>query len=255
MTLDLGKRRKATYLAVNQTEWSPTHARESFGRPEDSARIKDYQVSVSNDGEHWGKPVRTSAMPSARGVQFIDIGNQIARYLKLEVLNTWGGPQAPPFYQQLRIDEIKVGYGYPVPERWRTRCRSRRRRRRTSGSGGARIDLCAACSGSAQVTGLGRGSGHLPTESRWLLRQLPASARRTTTSAAASFSVRVNGGAPLKAPVDAGNPDVPGSTAIAVPLKAGSNTIQVSSDDTAARRLTGSPSGRCRRRRTCRRRP
>ena len=44
VTLDLGRRRDARFLAVNQREWSPTYARETFGRPEDSARIKDYLV-------------------------------------------------------------------------------------------------------------------------------------------------------------------------------------------------------------------
>lgn len=230
MTLDLGKPRKATYLAVNQTDWSPTHARESFGRPEDSARIKDYRVSVSNDGKRWSKPVRSSAMPSARGVQFIDIGNQHARYLKLEVLDTWGGPQAPPYYKQLRIDEIKVGYSYPVSlwsplpleaESWQN-----------TRQGSARLDLCAACSGSAQVAGLGRGPRNSVT-----YRGVQAAETGTyrlqldsTTSAANSFAVRINGGSPLKVSVDAGNPDVPGSTAVAVPLRAGSNTIQVYSD-------------------------
>ena len=43
----------ASYLAVHQREWSPTYARESFGRPEDSARIKDFTVSVSDDGKRW----------------------------------------------------------------------------------------------------------------------------------------------------------------------------------------------------------
>ena len=47
-------------------------------------------------------------------MQFIDIGEQLARYIKLEVLNTWAGPQAPPFYKQLRIDEIKVGVRLPA---------------------------------------------------------------------------------------------------------------------------------------------
>lgn len=213
-TLDLGRPRAARFLAVNQTEWSPTHARESFGRPEDSARIKDYKVSVSKDGTHWSV-VRASAMPSARGVQFIDIGNQVARYLKLEVLNTWAGPQAPPFYKQLRIDEIRVGYSYPVALRDSLPLEAEQ-----TGSWGVR--LCAACSGAAQVVG--------PVA----YRDVQASAAGTyrlqldyTSGPASSFSVRVNGGTPLTAAVDAGNPEVLGSTAIAVPLKAGGNTIQV----------------------------
>ena len=228
VTLDLGRARAARFLAVNQTEWSPTHARESFGRPEDSARIKDYKVSVSKDGKHWSS-VRTSAMPSARGTQFIDIGDQVARYVKLEVLNTWGGPQSPPFYKQLRIDEIKVGYAYPISlqnlvnpvpleaEAWQN-----------TRTGSARLDLCAACSGTARVVGLDRGAV--------TYRGVQASAAGTyrlqldsTSGAASSFSIRINGGPALKALVDAGNPEVPGSTAIAVPLKAGANTIQVSS--------------------------
>ena len=220
-TLNLGRPRPATYLAVNQTEWSPTHARESFGRPEDSARIKDYKVSVSIDGTHW-KTVRTSAMPSRRGVQFIDIGNQLTRYIKLEVLNTWSGPQSPPFYRQLKIDEIKVGYAYPqaLANPLPLEAESHR-------SGAARIDVCAACSGSAQVVGLDRGSVTYPDI------QAPADGIYRlqldgTTSAAATFSIRVNGAAPIAANLDAGNPEVPGSTAVAVPLKAGSNTIQVS---------------------------
>src|SRR5262249_41841736 len=143
MTFDLGRRRNASYLAVNQREWSPTHARSTFGRPEDSARIKDYRVYVSNDGVHWGQPVRTGAMPSARATQFVDIGDQTARYVKLEVLSTWAGAQAPVFYKELKIDEVKVGYGYPlsffprVPleaESWGNRL-----------TGRARPDLCPAC--------------------------------------------------------------------------------------------------------------
>lgn len=222
MTLDLGRARKATYLAVNQTEWSPTHARESFGRPEDSARIKDYRVSVSLDGKHWNQ-VRSAAMPSRRGVQFVDIGNQGARYVMLEVLNTWSGPQAPPFYKQLRIDEIKVGHSYPTKLADPLPLEAER----STLSGSARVDFCAACSGAAQVTGLDRGSviyrGVQALEAGIHRLQLDG-----TTSAAGSFAVRVNGSQPITAQLDAGNPDVPGSTAIAVPLKAGPNTVQIS---------------------------
>ncbi|MEU4291285.1 discoidin domain-containing protein [Kribbella sp. NPDC026596] len=222
-TLDLGRARKATYLAVNQTEWSPTHARESFGRPEDSARIKDYKVSVSVDGKRW-TTVRASAMPSRRGVQFIDIGNQVARYVKLEVLNTWSGPQSPPYYRQLRIDEIRVGYAYPQELRNPLPLEAEFNR-----SGGSRVAGCAACSGSAQVVGLDRGGV--------TYRDVQAASAGTyrlqldgTTSAVGSFAVRVNGGSPITASLDAGNPEVPRSTAVAVPLKAGANTIQVTGD-------------------------
>jgi hypothetical protein len=230
VTLDLGKRRAATYLAVNQREWSPTYARETFGRPEDSARIKDYRVYVSNDGRHWGKPVRTGAMRSARGTQFIDIGEHRARYLKLEVLNTWGGPQAPTFYNELKIDEIKVAYGYPVSfwppmpleaESWRN-----------AQTGKARVDLCRACSGSFQVIGLGGGTRNAVTyrdvtvaESGDYRLQLDH-----TSAAATSLSMSVNGAPAIDVPVAADNADVPAATAISVPLHAGANTVQLFSN-------------------------
>jgi hypothetical protein len=227
VTLDLGRRKPATYLAVNQREWSPTYARETFGRPEDSARIKDYRVYVSDDGRRWGKPVRTGAMRSARGVQFIDIGEQRARYIKLEVLNTWGGPQAPVFYRELKIDEIKVAYGYPgafsapMPleaESWRN-----------DRDGKARPDLCRACSGSLQVVGLGGGERNSVT-----YRDVKVAAAGDyrlqldhTAAAGTSLSVRVNGAPAVDVPVAADNPDVPVASALAVPLRAGTNTVKV----------------------------
>ncbi|WP_188197178.1 discoidin domain-containing protein [Nonomuraea sp. SYSU D8015] len=153
VTLDLGRPRKAAYLAVNQREWSPTYARETFGRPEDSARIKDYRVYVSDDGRRWGTPVRSGALRSARGVQMIDLGEQHARYIKLEVLNTWAGPQAPRFHRQLQIDEIRVAYGYPRASGVPVPLEAERQQR----SGAARAEPCPACSGGAKVTGLGGG--------------------------------------------------------------------------------------------------
>ncbi|HEU4423009.1 MAG TPA: CBM35 domain-containing protein [Pilimelia sp.] len=223
--LDLGRRRLATYLAVNQREWSPTYARETFGRPEDSARIKDYRVYVSNDGVRWGKPVRSGAMPSARGVQFIDIGEQRARYIRLDVLNTWAGSQAPRFINQLQIDEMKVGFGYPlsfgtaVPleaESWRN-----------THAGKARVEWCRACSGSFQVAGLGGGPRNSIT-----YRDVAVAEAGTyrlqldhTTAAATSLSVSVNGAAAVDVAVPADNSDVPADTAIAVALRAGTNTI------------------------------
>jgi hypothetical protein len=230
VTLDLGKRRPAAYLAVNQREWSPTYARETFGRPEDSARIKDYRVSVSTDGVHWGQPVRTGALPSARGVQFIDLGPQDARYIKLEVLNTWGGPQASRFYRQLQIDEIKVGYGYPVAvgaglpleaESWHN-----------DRDGRARLDLCPACSGALQVVGLGGGSRNAVTYKDVTVAEAGEYRLQVdhTAAAATSLAVSVNGAAPVTVPVAAGSAGVPTTTAIPVALNAGANTVKLYSD-------------------------
>ncbi|MFD1541210.1 CBM35 domain-containing protein [Nonomuraea guangzhouensis] len=223
LTLDLGRQRRAAYLAVNQREWSPSYARETFGRPEDSARIKDYRVYASDDGKHWGKPVRTGAMRSARGVQFVDLGDTSARYLKLEVLNTWAGPQAPRFYQELQIDEIKVASDYPVGFGAAVPLEAERQAR----SGSARPDLCRACSGLARVTGLGGGPRNAVT-----YREVTVAAAGTyrleldhTTAAATSLSVSVNGAAAVAVPVSGDNADVPAATALAVPLNAGANTI------------------------------
>ena len=111
--LDLGDRKPVSYLAINQREWSPTHNRQTFGRQEDSTRIKDYRVYLSDDGVDWGDPIRTGTMPSARGVQFVDLGRQKARHVRLEVLSTWGSPDVPSFYNKLAIDELYVAYDHP----------------------------------------------------------------------------------------------------------------------------------------------
>jgi hypothetical protein len=105
--LDLGRTRKVAALALNQREWSPTHSRASFGRPEDSARIKDYTVSVSTDGAAWTE-VRTAVLPSAKGIQFIDLDVAAARHVRLTVNSVWAAPQAPNFVNKLGIDEMYV---------------------------------------------------------------------------------------------------------------------------------------------------
>jgi hypothetical protein len=235
VTLDLGRRRTVTYLAVNQREWSPTYARESFGRPEDSARIRDYRVYVSNDGVRWGPPVRSAAMPSARAVQFIDLGPQRARYVKLEVLNTWAGPQAPPFYRQLKIDEIGVGYGYPSSGA--ARLPGEAESRHNVRTGHAHLDPCAACSGAVRVTGLGGGPRNSVTF-RDVTAALAGDYRlwieHTPATTASSLSVSVNGAPAIDVAVPAGNPGVPATASVAVPLTAGANTVKIFSDSARA---------------------
>jgi alpha-L-fucosidase len=113
VTLDLGARKKAGYLAINQREWSPTYNRETFGRKEDSARIKDYKLYVSDDGVNWGDPVKAGVMESARATRFLDLG-LTTRYLKLEVDSTWAAPTVPAFYRKLRIEEMHVGWSTPT---------------------------------------------------------------------------------------------------------------------------------------------
>jgi F5/8 type C domain-containing protein/alpha-L-fucosidase-like protein/alpha-galactosidase-like protein len=224
VTLDLGRRRDVRYLAVHQREWSPTYARESFGQPEDSARVKDYRVSVSDDGRRWGE-VRSGALPSARAVQPIDLGARKARYVRLTVLNTWSGPQAPAFVNQLRIDEIEVAYAYPEVTGRPLPLEAEQARR----SGTADRAWCASCSGSAMVTGLDRGAVTFRD-----VRVAEAGTYRLQLdhTGAGALGVRVNGVAtPVAAPE--GPRDVPTSTAIAVPLRAGDNTILVSGTGSA----------------------
>jgi hypothetical protein len=111
--LDLGAPKPSRFLAINQREWSPTHNRQTFGRAEDSTRIKDYRVYVSDDGKRWGDPIKTGTLESERGVRFIDIGQQRSRFIRLEVMNTWGSPLVTSFYNKLAIDELYVGFDYP----------------------------------------------------------------------------------------------------------------------------------------------
>jgi hypothetical protein len=219
VTLDLGKRRDVSYLAVHQREWSPTYARESFGRPEDSARIEDYKVSVSDDGRRW-REVRASALPSNRGVLPIDLGDQKARFVKLDVLNTWSGTQAREFVNQLRIDEIEVAHGYTKSTRQSLPLEAEH----ASRSGSAHRTSCDACSGGASVTGLGHGAV--------TYRDVQAAEAGTYRlqldhTGSGALTMKVNGVAtPVTTP--AGPPDVPTSTAVAIPLQAGKNTVTVS---------------------------
>ncbi|SEG17036.1 NPCBM-associated, NEW3 domain of alpha-galactosidase [Nonomuraea solani] len=231
VSLDLGKRRKVAYLAVNQTEWSPTHARESFGRPEDSARIMNYKVYTSKDGRNWGEPVRSSAMRSARGTQFIDLGAQDTRYLKLEVLDTWSGAQAKPFFKQLKIDEIRVASDYPARDTDGMPLEAEAGQNDRDGK--ARVTGCDACSGGEQITRLGGGARNAVT-----YRGVQVAAAGTyrleldyTAPKAGSLSVSVNGAAPIKKAVAATGVEVPMDASIAVPLAAGDNTVKVFSDD------------------------
>ncbi|MFC0108026.1 alpha-L-fucosidase [Kibdelosporangium aridum] len=224
VTLDLKHRKPATHLAVNQREWSPTYARVSFGRPEDSARIKDYKVSISDDGVRW-QEVRAGAMPSARGTQFIDIGQQTTRYIKLDVLNTWGGPQAPRYFGELQIDEIKVGHGYPLIPRGQTPLEAEHAQL----NGTARRSICFACSGTSQVIGLGGGTRNSVTYTVTKEAGDHKLELNTTSAGTTSLTVTVNGSATeVQIPKD--RPDVPADTAISVPFQAGSNTITLSSN-------------------------
>ncbi|MEW2048746.1 discoidin domain-containing protein [Streptomyces sp. NPDC005476] len=109
LTFDLGSARKAQYIGLNQREDSVAYARSDT---EQSARIKDYKVFVSQDGSAWGSAVKTGQLPSRRGIQGIDLAAVNARYVRLEVDSTWAASTDTTRYKRLRIDEAWIGASY-----------------------------------------------------------------------------------------------------------------------------------------------
>jgi polygalacturonase len=112
LTFDLGLAKKVQYLGLNQREDSVAYARSDT---EQSARIKDYKVYLSNDGTSWGSAVKSGQLPSRRGIQGIDLTAATARYVRLEVDSTWAAATDTTRYQRLRIDEAWIGTAYATP--------------------------------------------------------------------------------------------------------------------------------------------
>ncbi|GGN87728.1 alpha-L-fucosidase [Streptomyces albiflavescens] len=112
LTFDLGTAKKAQYIGLNQREDSVAYARSDT---EQSARIKDYKVYVSNDGSSWGSAVKTGQLASRRGIQGIDLTAVNARYVRLEVDSTWAASTDITRYKRLRIDEAWIGTSYATP--------------------------------------------------------------------------------------------------------------------------------------------
>ncbi len=108
ITLDLGSAKRVEYLGINQREWSVSYNRSST---EQSARIRSYTLQVSTNGTTW-TTVRTATLPSARGVQLIDVNVASARFIRVVVNSTYAGSSATRFFHQLRIDEMFVGGSY-----------------------------------------------------------------------------------------------------------------------------------------------
>ncbi|MES4904025.1 MULTISPECIES: discoidin domain-containing protein [unclassified Streptomyces] len=109
LTFDLRSAKSIRYLAVNQREWSVSYARSDT---EQSARVRDYQIQVSSDGTDWGSAVKAGTLPSARGVQFIDIPATTKRYVRLTVNSTWAADTDTKRYRKLLVDEVRIGSGY-----------------------------------------------------------------------------------------------------------------------------------------------
>ncbi|MFE7170628.1 glycosyl hydrolase family 28 protein [Streptomyces sp. NPDC057616] len=112
LTFDLGSAKKVQYIGLNQREDSVAYARSAT---EQSARIKDYKVYLSNDGSTWGSAVKTGQLPSRRGIQGIDLTAAHSRYVRLEVDTTWAASTDTTRYKRLRIDEAWIGTSYATP--------------------------------------------------------------------------------------------------------------------------------------------
>jgi alpha-L-fucosidase len=232
ITLDLGQRRPVQYLAVNQREWSPTYNRNTFGRPEDSARIKNYKVFASIDGVNWGDPVKTGVMPSVRAVQYVDLGLtwQRPRYVKLEVDDTWALANAPRFFHQLQIDEMWLGWGYPTS----ASAGSVASYEAESGAvhGYAHTVACDTCSGGAKVTNIGNDTGNdvsltvdVKSGGDYLLTIVGS------VAGTRSFQVSVNGGQATSVPMTGSSFVSPLiARSIVVHLRAHANTIRLGND-------------------------
>jgi alpha-L-fucosidase len=219
ITLDQGTSRKVQYLAVNQREWSVTSSSSS------SARIQNYKVFDSTDGTTWTQ-VTSGTMPSARGVQFIDLGIASTRYVKLEVDSTWAASTSTKYYKQLRIDEIWLGSAYataggPAPVSIEAEASG------NTLSGSAVVGTCSTCSGGAKVKFLGNNSANFETIP---VTVATAGSHEVTIYAEVSgsrdFFVSVNGKAGIDVPITNNDWYHPIAVTILVNLNAGSNTLK-----------------------------
>ncbi|MEO6084617.1 MAG: discoidin domain-containing protein [Umezawaea sp.] len=111
LRFDLGSVKRVRYVGLNQREDSVSYARSDT---EQSARIRDYRVYLSDNGSDWGSPVKSGSLPSHRGVQFIDIPAADARYVRVDVLNTHAASTDTTRYKRLRVDEAWLGSAYPT---------------------------------------------------------------------------------------------------------------------------------------------
>jgi len=222
VTLDQGSSKKVQYLAVNQREWSASYPRSST---EDSARIQNYKVFDSTDGSTWTQ-VTTGTMPSARGVQFIDLGIASTRYVKLEVDTTWAASTATKYYKQLRIDEMWLGSNYatsggPAPTTIEAEASG------NTLSGSAAVGTCSTCSGGAKVRFIGNSSANFETIP---VSVASAGSHELTVYAEVNgsrdFFVSVNGGAGIDVPVTSNDWYHPAAVTLLVNLNAGSNTLK-----------------------------
>ncbi len=227
ITLDLGSAKKVAYLALNQREWSPTHARETFGRPEDSARIRNYTIQTSTNGSTW-TTVRTATMPSRRAVQFVDLNIASTRYVRLNVTSIWSGSGAPNYYKKLRIDEMWLGSDFaaggttpPPGTRYEaengTISQGAVESNHTGYSGTGFVNYDNAAGGYVEFAVTAAAAGNTPVTLRF--------ANGTTTNR--PMNISVNGGAPVALNFAGTGAWTSWQDAVVtLPLNAGANTIR-----------------------------
>ncbi|MET8454153.1 carbohydrate-binding protein [Streptomyces sp. NPDC005209] len=112
LTFDLGSARRVQYLGLNQREDSVAYARSDT---EQSARIKDYKVFLSDDGSNWGSAVKSGQLAGRRGMQGIDLTAASAHYVRLEVDSTWAASTDTTRAKRLRVDEAWIAASYATP--------------------------------------------------------------------------------------------------------------------------------------------
>ncbi len=229
ITLDLGSVKKVAYLAINQREWSPTHNRTTFGRAEDSARIRNYTLQTSNDGSSF-TTVRTADMPSTRGVSFIDFAAN-TRFIRLRVNSTWASSDVPNFFHKLGIDEMFVGSDFarggiiqpPPPNRFEAEnatvsAGSTIDSNHLGFSGTGFVNTPNAAGAFVEWTGVNATAGTLTLTFRF----------SNGSTAARPCDLVVNGGTPMS--VNFGttaNWDTWSTVSVSVPLNATNNTIRL----------------------------
>jgi alpha-L-fucosidase len=228
LTYDLGSAKKVQYLGLNQREDSVSYARSST---EQSARIRDYKVFVSNNGTDWGAAVASGTLPSHRGVQFVDLPATTARYVKLEVDSTWAASSDSTHYKLLRIDDSWIGSDYvgaatPPPSGHRYEAES------------------GTCQGTIDTNHTGySGTGFCNTTNasgsyvEWTGVQADAAgnatltfhyANGTTTDRPSTLTVDGTAAGTLSFP-PTGSWDTWADATVTVPLASGANTIRVTS--------------------------
>jgi alpha-L-fucosidase len=232
LTYDLGSAKKVQYIGLNQREDSVSYSRSST---EQSARIRDYKVFVSNNGTDRGSAVASGTLPSHRGAQFIDVPATNARYVKLEVDSTWSASSDSTHYKLLRIDDSWIGSDYaggavtpppPPADRYEAEsgtCQGTIDSNHTGYSGTGFCNTTNAIGSYAEVTGVQTdAAGNATVTFRY--------ANGTTTNRPVNLTVNGTAAGSLSFPPTA-SWDTWANASVTVNLNSGANTVRLTSTD------------------------